>query len=128
MDKHDIGAYLQHIGATLPGVGHGWRKMRCPFHGDKHASAAVNYDENRFKCFGCDVSGDIYDLIMQREGGNYREAVQFAENISPTGNGGIRKAHSYGSGLSSNTASIGRRSTQVSSRDSEGRSSRAREL
>lgn len=128
MDKHDIGAYLQHIGATLPGVGHGWRKMRCPFHGDKHASSAINYEENRFKCFGCEVSGDVYDLIMYREGGNYREAVQFAESISPTSNGGIRKAHSHGSRLSSNTASIGRRSTQVSSRDSEGRSSRAREL
>lgn len=128
MDKHDIGAYLQHIGATLPAMGHGWRKMRCPFHGDKHASAAVNYEENKFKCFGCEVSGDIYDLIMYKQGGNYREAVQFAEGISPTGNGGIRKAHSYGSGISSKPTSIGRRSTQVSSRDSEGRSSRTRTI
>ncbi len=31
MDKHDVAAYLEHIGATLPAVGHGWRKMRCPF-------------------------------------------------------------------------------------------------
>ena len=51
MDKHDVSAYLAHVGATLPAVGHGWRKMKCPFHGDKHASAAINYDDNRFKCF-----------------------------------------------------------------------------
>jgi hypothetical protein len=128
MDKHDIAAYLQYIGATMPAVGHGWRKMRCPFHGDKHASAAVNYEENKFKCFGCEVSGDIYDLIMYKQGGNYREAVQFAEGITPTGNGGIRQTYSHGSRVSSKPTSIGRRSTQVSSRDSEGRSSRARTI
>jgi len=118
MDKHDVAAYLEHIGATLPAVGHGWRKMRCPFHGDKHASAAINYDENRFKCFGCEVKGDVYDLIMYREGGKYIEAIKFAENISLPSSGGVRKASSSSRRVSFNPTSLGRRGKEISSRDS----------
>ncbi len=118
MDKHDVAAYLEHIGATLPAVGHGWRKMRCPFHGDKHASAAINYDENRFKCFGCEVKGDVYDLIIYRQGGSYSEALKFAENLSLPGSRGIRKASSSSRRVSFNPTSLGRRGKEISSRDS----------
>ncbi len=113
MDKHSIAAYLEQLGATLPGVGHGWRKMKCPFHGDKHASAAINYDENRFKCFGCEVQGDVYDLIIHREGGNYIEAIKFAESISLPGNRTIRKRFTPGNRVSFNPSSIGRRGQQI---------------
>ena len=109
MDKHDVSAYLVHVGATLPGVGHGWRKMKCPFHGDKHASAAVNYEQNRFKCFGCEAQGDVYDLIMYKEGGNYIEAIKFAESISLAGNKPVRKGFTSGNRVPFNSASIGRR-------------------
>jgi hypothetical protein len=128
MDKHSIAAYLEHIGASLPAVGSGWRKMRCPFHPDKHASAGVNFTEERFKCHGCGVGGDVYDLIMQREGGNYREAVKFAETISPTGSDRIRQTHKSSSGLSSNSGSIGRRSKDVSFRSGGQSISRTRRL
>jgi hypothetical protein len=109
MDKHDVSAYLAHVGATLPAVGHGWRKMKCPFHGDKHASSAVNYEENRFKCFGCEAQGDVYDLIMYKEGGNYIEAIKFAESISLAGNRPVRKGPASSNRVSFNSASIGRR-------------------
>jgi len=109
VDKHSIAAYLAHTGATLPSEGHGWRKMKCPFHGDTHASAAINYEQNRFKCFGCEVSGDVYDLIIHREGGNYIEAIKFAESISLAGNRPVRKGPASGGRVSFNSASIGRR-------------------
>lgn len=128
MDKHDIAVYLQHIGATLPSMGHGWRKMRCPFHDDKHASAAINYEENRFKCFGCEAQGDIYDLIMYRQGGSYSEAIKFAENISLPSSRGIRKASAPSRRVSFKPSSLGRRGEKVSFRDSERGSSRTREL
>ncbi len=67
--KHSIAEYLAYLGAALPQQGHGWRKIKCPFHQDSHASAGINFDEQRFKCHGCGVSGDVYDLIMEREGG-----------------------------------------------------------
>jgi len=128
MDKHSIAAYLEHIGANLPQVGSGWRKMRCPFHPDKHASAGINFDEGRFKCHGCGVGGDVYDLIMHKEGGNYREAVKYAETVSPTGSDRIRPAHTASSRLSKNTGSVGRRSKDVSFRGSGQSIARSRRL
>ena len=118
MDKHSIAAYLEHIGATLPAVGHGWRKMKCPFHGDRHASAAINYEKNRFKCFGCEAQGDVYDLIRYRQGGSYSEALKFAENISLPGNGGIRKASTSRRTVSFKPSSLGRRGEKFSFGDS----------
>jgi len=128
MEKHSIAAYLLHVGATLPREGSGWRKMKCPFHGDKHASAGINFEQQRFKCHGCGIGGDVYDLIMEREGGNYREAVKFAETISPTGNDRIRPAHTSSSRLSRNKGSVGRRSQEVSFRSSGESIARSRRL
>ena len=128
MEKHSIAAYLEYVGARLPAVGSGWRKIKCPFHPDKHASAGVNFDEERFKCHGCGVGGDVYDLIMYKEGGNYREAVKFAETISPTGNAGVQPAHTSSSRLSRNKGSIGRRSQEVSFRGSGQSITRSRKL
>jgi DNA primase len=128
MDKHSIAAYLEYVGAAVPARGHGWRKIKCPFHGDKHASAGVNFDEGRFKCHGCGVGGDVYDLIMYREGGNYREAVKFAETISPTGNDRIRSTHTQSRRLSGNTGAVGRRSKEVSFRSSGQSITRSRRL
>lgn len=118
MDKHSVASYLEYIGATLPREGHGWRKMRCPFHDDTHASAAINFEENRFKCFGCEVKGDVYDLIRYRQGGSYSEAIKFAEDISLPSGRGIRKASSFSRRVSFDSTSLGRRGKEISSRDS----------
>jgi DNA primase len=91
MDKPKIEEYLHYIGATVPAMGSGWRKMKCPFHHDSHASAAVNFDKDAFICHGCGVKGDTFSLIMYKEGGDYREAVKFATSVLTTGNTEIRK-------------------------------------
>lgn len=114
MDKHSIEDYLNHIGATIPARGSGWRKMRCPFHDDSNASAAVNYDINRFNCFGCGVAGDTYDLIIKERGGTLIEAIEFASTISTTGNPAVRSAHRPSRGVSINKANLGRRGSNVS--------------
>lgn len=113
-DKHSIEDYLRHIGATVPARGSGWRKMRCPFHEDTNASSAVNFDANRFKCHGCGVSGDTYDLIMNEKGISLSEAIEFASTISTTGNPTIRKPYRPSRGVSFNSASIGRRGSSIS--------------
>jgi hypothetical protein len=115
MEKHSIRAYLEYLGASVPS-GTGWRKMKCPFHGDRHASAGVDEDKCKFKCFGCEAGGDVYDLIMYKEGVNYSEAVKFAETISPTGNTGVRSKPPLGRRLSGNERAVGRRGEAVSSR------------
>jgi DNA primase len=126
--KHSIAEYLAYLGAALPQQGHGWRKIKCPFHQDSHASAGVNFDEQRFKCHGCGVGGDVYDLIMEKEGGTYIEAIKFAESISLTGNRDIQSKHSSSNGLSSEQRVIGRRSSAISSRRSGTSIARSRRL
>ncbi len=50
-------------------------KGRCPFHEDKAPSFTVK--ENRFKCFGCNASGDAIQFIRDLKGFSFREACQY---------------------------------------------------
>jgi DNA primase len=113
-DKHSIEDYLNHIGAKVPARGYGWRKMRCPFHDDSTASSAVNFDINGFKCHGCGVSGDTYDLIRLQRGGTLSEAIEFAQTISTTGDTTVRSTHRSSNRLSSNKTTLGRRGSTIS--------------
>ena len=113
--KPDISEYLHYIGATVPAMGSGWRKMKCPFHHDTHASAAVNFDKNAFICHGCGVKGDTFSLIMYKEGGDYREAVKFAASVLTTGNTEIRSTHRESNRVSIKPSSLGRRGKHLSS-------------
>ena len=115
MEKPSIKEYLNYIGAELPANGIGWRKMKCCFHIDSHASAAVNYDKNAFVCHGCGVKGDIYSLIMERERLNFREAKQFAEKFSTTSDTEVRGGDRKRSGVSIKPSSLGRRGKHLSS-------------
>ena len=114
MDKHDIADYLEHIGAKVPERGSGWRKIKCPFHDDRNASAAVNFDANRFKCHGCGVSGDTYDLIQHEKGGTLSEAIEFAQTISTSGNTTVRFTGKPSVRVSVDKTALGRRGATVS--------------
>lgn len=51
----------------------------CPFHGDKSPSFhlyAPDTDHNywRYKCFGCDKSGDCFQYLIERDGISFNEA------------------------------------------------------
>lgn len=98
----------------MPAMGSGWRKMKCPFHDDSHASAAVNYDKNAFVCHGCGVKGDTFSLIMDRERINYREAVQFAASVLTSGNTEVRQQDRTRSRLSVKPSTLGRRGKHIS--------------
>ena len=124
-EKHSVADYLHYIGAAVPSEGHGWRKIKCPFHNDSHASAGINFEDNKFKCHACGVGGDVYDLIMHKEGGTYREAIEFAQTISLAGDSPVRKSDTFSSRLSSNSQSLGRRGAAISFGSSKGRSSRS---
>ena len=115
VDKHSVADYLEYKGAKIPQRAGGWRKMRCPFHDDGHASAAVNFDANVFKCHACGVAGDVYDLIRHDKGGTFSEAVEFAQTISTTGDTAVRFSHRQSKGLSVNTTVVGRRGSHLSS-------------
>ena len=38
-------------------------KAKCPFHNDQTPS--LSFKDGRFKCFGCDASGDAIDLVAK---------------------------------------------------------------
>jgi DNA primase len=114
LEKPSIEEYLNYIGAATPAMGSGWRKMKCPFHDDSHASAAVNYDKNAFVCHGCGIKGDTYSLIMDRERINYREAVQFAASVLTSGNTEVRQQDRTRTRLSVKPSTLGRRGKNIS--------------
>jgi DNA primase len=114
LEKPSIEEYLNYIGAETPARGSGWRKMKCCFHIDSHASAAVNYDKNAFVCHGCGVKGDVYSLIMYKEGGDFREAVNFAASVLTTGNTEIRGKDRTSKRVSIKPSTLGRRGKHIS--------------
>lgn len=116
-ENPNITAILEHYGATVP-TRSSWAKMKCPFHNDSHASAAVNLKENIFKCHGCQYKGDGYKIIMDKEGVGFREAISIAEGILNSRGEVLPQRVARGGGLSGrtrnnsgsgNTRSIGRR-------------------
>ncbi len=59
---------LKRSGKNLKGV--------CPFHSEKTPSFIVNQETQRYKCFGCGESGDVFNFVMRVEGLTFPEAVE----------------------------------------------------
>lgn len=48
----------------------------CVFHHEKTPSLAFYEDNNRYYCYGCGATGNIYNWLMKMEGLNFGQAVQ----------------------------------------------------
>ncbi|MET8702715.1 CHC2 zinc finger domain-containing protein [Kitasatospora sp. NPDC004723] len=76
--KPPISEVLRHYyGVVLRDRG-GWQKILCPLHPEENPSASANTEKQRWSCFVCDVSEDIYDVIMREEGIGFRKAQEWA--------------------------------------------------
>lgn len=55
--------------------------IKCPFHGEKTPSMSIKFfpDKNKykFKCFGCDASGDAIDFISKLKNLDYKKAREY---------------------------------------------------
>lgn len=51
-------------------------KGLCPFHTEKTPSFFISPALNRFHCFGCGASGDVFTFLMRIEGLSFREAMR----------------------------------------------------
>lgn len=60
---------------TLKRAGRSFKGL-CPFHTERTPSFTVTPDGNFYNCFGCGVSGDLYDFLMRIEGLAFPEAVE----------------------------------------------------
>ncbi len=48
----------------------------CPWHDDSRPSLQVNPERQSFKCWVCDVGGDVFSFLMRIEGIEFREALE----------------------------------------------------
>lgn len=47
----------------------------CPWHDDSKPSLQVNAERQSFKCWVCDIGGDVFSFVMQMEGVTFPEAM-----------------------------------------------------
>ena len=48
----------------------------CPWHDDTKPSLQVNPERQSFKCWVCDIGGDVFSFVMKAEGVEFREALE----------------------------------------------------
>jgi DNA primase len=48
----------------------------CPWHDDSRPSLQVNPERQSWKCWVCDVGGDVFSWVMRAEGLEFREALE----------------------------------------------------
>ena len=56
--------------------GTNWRAL-CPFHSEKSPSFFINEQLQRYKCFGCGESGDVFTFLEKYEGMTFAETLQY---------------------------------------------------
>lgn len=48
----------------------------CPWHDDSRPSLQVNPERQSFKCWVCDIGGDVFSFLMRMESLEFREALE----------------------------------------------------
>ncbi|GIW92056.1 MAG: hypothetical protein KatS3mg110_0097 [Pirellulaceae bacterium] len=48
----------------------------CPWHDDAHPSLRVSRRRQTWRCWVCNIGGDIFSFVMRREGVDFREALE----------------------------------------------------
>jgi len=51
-------------------------KWKCPFHDDHEPSLFLTPDGEGFRCFGCNVKGDVFTWVMKRNNWDFSRAKQ----------------------------------------------------
>ena len=82
-----VGSYisLRRQGKAMAGL--------CPWHEDSRPSLQVNLERQTYRCWVCDVGGDVFSFVMRMEKVEFREALeQLADRAGidlPRGRGGL---------------------------------------
>ncbi|MEH3075439.1 MAG: DNA primase [Quadrisphaera sp.] len=61
---------------VLKSAGVGSLKGLCPFHDERTPSFTVRPSTGRYRCFGCQESGDVFDFLVKTTGVTFVEAVE----------------------------------------------------
>lgn len=86
----------KYSGCGLKKVGKSYR-CTCFFHNEKSPSFTISYLDGKwlYKCFGCGRSGDVFKMIMEKEGSDFFETFRMLVDLrTPSGGGGSPSAGS----------------------------------
>lgn len=74
-EKVDLYDYVSSSGVVLKPTGMGSWKGCCPFHVEKTPSFTVSGAYQRYNCFGCGESGDIFSYICKNDNKEFADVV-----------------------------------------------------
>ena len=57
---------------------------RCPWHDDTRPSLSVNPDRQSWKCWVCNLGGDIFSFVMKKESVDFKEALKLLAGCGTT--------------------------------------------
>ncbi|MCA9102768.1 MAG: DNA primase, partial [Planctomycetales bacterium] len=66
----------------------------CPWHDDRRPSLQIDPERQSFKCFVCDIGGDVFSFVMRMENVEFREALSLLAERAGISLGGSRGAPS----------------------------------
>jgi DNA primase len=55
---------------------------RCPWHDDSRPSLQVNPQRQTFKCWVCNIGGDVFSFVMKIENVDFKEAMQILADMA----------------------------------------------
>lgn len=91
-----VGGYIQ-----LRRDGRGYKGL-CPWHDDTSPSLQVNPERQSFKCWVCDIGGDVFSFVMKMESVEFREALTMLADRAGVE---LRPSRSHGAASGGKTSS-----------------------
>lgn len=79
--KVDMVDFLESRGTTFQSAGHNLKAL-CPVHSERSPSFNVQPEQQRFHCFGCGISGDIFELVEVMENLTFFGAAQLLADLA----------------------------------------------
>ncbi|HGY5509719.1 CHC2 zinc finger domain-containing protein [Burkholderia territorii] len=57
--------------------GAGYAQVRCPIHGENHASLSIHFERGNWRCFACgEAGGDALELYRRARGLSFAQAAR----------------------------------------------------
>lgn len=69
-NRIDLQSVMEHYGTHFERTGN----ALCPFHSDNHPSLSIKNE--RYKCWACGASGDMFDFVQNLYGDSFMEAIE----------------------------------------------------
>ena len=54
----------------------------CPWHDDRSPSLQVNQERQSWKCWVCNIGGDVFSFVMQRDGVDFVTALRSLADLA----------------------------------------------